>query len=105
MTGYSKQSDIGQYFSCEIATSNHRLLGDKHLRCRNFNSKIALSHHNTVRFLEDLIKIIYTLLVFDFRNYLDFLPLLSKDLANSFDIGSPANERRKYHMHTILYPK
>lgn len=91
--------------SSKIALGNHHLLGDKHLRGRNLDSKISTSNHDTVRLLENLIKVVDTLLVLNLGDNLDALAVLAEDLADGGDIGAAADERGKHHVDLVLDTK
>ena len=90
------------WLSRDIALGNHHLLRHEYLTGRDLDSEISTSHHDTVRLLENLVKILHTLLVFNLDDDFDSRSLGSKHLSNMLDILSRADKRRKDHVNIVL---
>ena len=88
-----------------VALRDHHLLCDEHLRRRDLNTKVTTSNHHTIRLLQNFVKVVDTLLVFDLGDDLDVLAILAEDLTNRLDITSCTNERSEDHVHPILDAK
>lgn len=92
-------------FTNEVALCNHHFLGKEDLRRWNLNTEVTTSHHDTVSLAEDLVEIIYTLLVLNLGHNSDLFALFSQAFANFNDITGTANERSKDDVDAIFHSK
>ena len=86
-----------------VALGDHHLLGDEDLGRWDLNTEITTSDHDTIGQLENLVKVVYTLLVLDLCNDLDVLTLLTEHLPDCGNVLTSTDEGCKDHVHTILY--
>ena len=54
-----------------VALLDHHFLSQKDLFCRNLHAQVSSGNHDSVRCLQDVIKVLNTLLVLDFADDLD----------------------------------
>ena len=86
----------------DITLGNHHLLGDEYLAGWNLNTEITTSNHDTVRLLQDLVKVLNTLLIFNLDDDLDGCAIRAKDSTDVTDILGRADEGSKDHVDTVL---
>lgn len=91
--------------ACNVALRDHHLLGDEDLARRDFDTKVTSGNHDTVRLFENLIEVVQTLLVLDLGNNLDVLAILAKDLSDSSDVATMADEGSEDHVDAVLDTK
>jgi hypothetical protein len=84
------------------ALGNHHLLGHEDLTGGDLDTEITTSDHDTVRLLEDLVKVDDTLLVLDLDDNLDPGSLGSEDLTDHTDVLGGTNKRGKDHVDSVL---
>lgn len=89
----------------DVALGDHHLLGEEDLGGRNLNTEITTSDHDTVGLLQNLVKVVDTLLVLDLGNDLDFLAFLTQNLTNVTDVAAATDERGKNHVDLVLDTK
>ena len=88
-----------------VALRDHLLLSDEDLLSGDLNSHVASSHHAALPLLDDLGKVLDSLLVLDLRDDQDLLPLLPEDV---FDLPDPVgipDEGSEDHVDTLLHSK
>ena len=85
-----------------VALGDHHLLSDEDLAGWNLDTKVTTSDHDTVSLPQNLVEVVYTLLVLDLGNDLDVLALLAEHLADSSDVASTADERGEDHVDLVL---
>ncbi|KAI3479451.1 hypothetical protein L1887_58469 [Cichorium endivia] len=86
----------------DVALGDHHLLGHEHLGSGDLDTKVTTSNHDTIRLLEDLVKVLHTLVVLDLGDDLDVRALLAEDLADGADIAAAADERGEDHVEVLL---
>jgi hypothetical protein len=79
--------------------------GDKNLGAGDLDTKITTGDHDTVGLLENLVKVLDTLVVLDLADNLDVLALLAQNLADITDILSTADEGGKDDIDVVLDTK
>jgi len=85
-----------------VALGDHHLLGDEDLSWRNFNTQVTTGNHDTVCYLEDLIEVVYSLLVLDLGDDLDVLAILTQTFADGSNVAGLTNERGKDHVDLVF---
>merc|ERR1719192_1101072 len=88
-----------------VALRDHLLLGDEDLLSGDLNSHVASGHHAALPLLDDLGKVLDSLLVLDLGDNQDLLPLLPEDV---FDLPDPVgipDEGSEDHVDTLLNSK
>lgn len=88
-----------------VALGDHHLLGDEDLGRWDLDTEVTTSDHDTVGELQDLVKVVDTLLVLNLGNDLDVLALLAEDLTDGGDVLTTADERGEDHVDTVLDTK
>lgn len=88
-----------------VALGDHHLLCNENLGGRDLDTQITTSHHDTVGDLEDLVKVVDSLLVLNLGDDLDVLALLTEHLTDSGDVLCATNKRGKDHVHVVLDTK
>lgn len=86
----------------DVTLGDHHLLGDEDLGSRNLDTEVTTGDHDTVRLLEDLIKVVDTLLVLNLGNDLDLFALFTQNFADMANVASAANERCEDHLDLVL---
>lgn len=86
----------------DVALGDHHLLGNEHLGGGDLDTKITTSDHDTVSGLQDLVKVVNTLLVLNLGNDLNLLALLTKNLTDLVDVAPPADKRGEDHVDLVL---
>jgi hypothetical protein len=103
--GLQHLSSTNDRLAFQVALGDHHLLSEEDLGGRDFDTKITTSNHDTIGFLENLIEVVYTLLVLDLGNDLNFATLFAEDLSDFFDVFTPANKRSENHIDLVLDTK
>lgn len=79
-------SGTDDWLSGDVALGNHHLLSHEDLRGRDLNTEISSSNHDTIGLLQDLVKVLNTLLVLNLGNDLDVGTFGTEDLSDLLDI-------------------
>lgn len=85
-----------------VALGDHHLLSHEDLRSGDLDTKVATSNHDTIGLLQDLVKVLDTLVVLDLGDNLDVGTLLAEDLTDGADIGTASDERGEDHVELLL---
>jgi hypothetical protein len=85
-----------------VALGDHHLLGHEDLRRRDLDTEVTTGDHDTVRLLEDLVKVLDTLLVLNLDDDLDARAVGTEHLADLADVLSRTDERGKDHVDAVL---
>lgn len=88
--------------SSHITFRNHHLLSQEYLTRRNLDTQIATGNHHSITLLQNLIKVCYTLFVFNFHDDLDVGTIGPEDFTNLLDVISATNERGEDHIDVIF---
>lgn len=86
----------------KVALGDELLLGNENLGGGDLDTKITSGNHDTVGLLENLVKVVDTLLVLNLGDDLDALALLTENVSDGLDIVGGSNERGKDHVDTVL---
>lgn len=86
----------------DVTSRDHHLLCQEHLGGGDLDTKVTTGDHDTVSLLENLVKVVDTLLVLDLGNDLDLTALLAKNLTDAGDVAAAADERSKDHVDLVL---
>ena len=89
-----------------MALLDATLLNDRHDRRRNLDTQVTTGDHDAVTYFQDLIKILYTFVVFDFGNDVDtVIAMLFKNVADLLDVFGLSYERRGDKVEFIFHGK
>ena len=92
--------------SGNVAFANHPLLCQKDFGTWNFHAQISPSHHDPIGFLQNVIKILQTFLVFNLANDLDVSTVVvMQEFLEILDIGSGTNKGGGDEFDSSLDPK
>lgn len=105
MTHLQHLSCTDHRFSSHITLGYHHFLRHEDLTGRDFNPEISSSNHNTVRLLEDFVKVHYTLFVLDFDYDFDVRALVREHTTDMSDVVGTADEGCKDHVDVVFHTK
>lgn len=88
-----------------VALSNHHLLSKENLAGWDLDTQITTSNHNTVRLLQDLVKVSNTLLVLDLDDDLDIGALRAQNSTDVPNIVGATNKGSKDHVNSVFDTK
>lgn len=86
----------------DVALGDHHLLGHEHLAGGDLDTEITTGDHDTVRLLENLVKVEDTLVVLDLGDNLNVGSLLAQNFTDGADVATAANERCENNVHVLL---
>lgn len=86
----------------DVTLGDHHLLSDEDLGGGNFDTQVTTGDHDTVSLLEDLVKVVDTLLVLNLGNDLDLPALFAQDFTNVPNVTSATDKRSKDHVDVVL---
>lgn len=101
--GLEHLSGANNGLALDVALGNHHLLGDEHLGGGDLDTQVTTGDHDTVSGLQDLVKVVNTLLVLDLGNDLNLLALLAENLTDLVDVATTADERGENHIDLVLH--
>lgn len=91
--------------SGQVALGDQLLLGNEDLGGGDLDAKISSGNHDTVGLLENLVKVVDTLLVLNLGDDLDALALLTENVSDGLDVVGGSDERGKDDVDTVLDTK
>ena len=86
-----------------VTLGDHHLLGNEDLGSGDLNAQVTTGNHDTVRLLENFIKVVDTLLVLNLGNDLNLLAGFTKDLTDVADVTAATNKGSKDHLNLVLH--
>lgn len=89
--------------SNDVALGNHHLLSKEDLAGRDLDAEVTTGDHDTIRLLENIVKVGNTLFVLNLDDDLDVRAFGAQDGANVANIVARADERRENHVNAILH--
>lgn len=103
--GLQHLSGANDGLALDVTLGDHHLLSDEDLGGGDLDTQVTTGDHNTVGLVQDLVKVVDTLLVLNLGNDLDLLTLLAKDIADVTDVTTTTDERSKDHVDLVLNTK
>lgn len=100
--GLEHLSGTDDGLALDVALGNHHLLGDEYLGGGDLDTKVTTGNHDTVGGLQDLVKVVDTLLVLNLGNDLNLLTLLAEDITDALDVAAAADEGGEDHVNIVL---
>lgn len=85
-----------------VTLGDHHLLGDEDLGSRDLDTEVTTGDHDAIRFLENFVEVVDTLLVLNLGNDLDLFALFTEDCADMANVASTANKGREDHLDLVL---
>ena len=100
--GLEHLSGADDGLALDVALGDHHLLGDEHLGGGDLDTEVTTGNHDTIGGLQNLVKVVDTLLVLDLGDDLNLLALLAENITNALDVTATADERSEDHVNVVL---
>lgn len=100
--GLEHLSGTDDRLTLDVTLGDHHLLSDKDLGGGNLDAQVTTGNHDTVSLLEDLVKVVDTLLILNLGNDLDLPALFAQDFTNVPNVASATDKRSKDHVDVVL---
>lgn len=91
--------------SGQVTLGDQLLLGNENLGGGDLDTQVSSGNHDTVGLLQNLVKVVDTLLVLNLGDDLDALALLAEHVSDGLDVVGGSDERGKDHVDTVLNTK
>lgn len=88
--------------ACQLALGNHGLLRHKDVRSRDLNTEITSGNHDTIGFLENLVKVGHALQIFNLGDNLDVSSCGTECFTDRNDVFCTTDEGGENHVYVVL---